>query len=141
MKRHLIILAGLVIYVTSYFLVAVSENGGVHGYLCAWITLTMPWGRDGMNVLREQPVQFFSILLSGWINPVFLITVVLLLRRKRHWANIFTVVLVLLFPFCWIVFVQEHLHPVVGYYLWILGMLVVVLAGRTGNPHTAASST
>jgi len=138
-KRHLLILAGLAIYITSYFLVAVSENGGVHGYLCAWITLAMPWGHDGMNVLREQPLQYFSILFSGWINLVFLVTVVLLLRRKNRWANIFTVVLVLLFPFCWIVFVQEHLHPVLGYYLWILGMLLVVVGGRAGGPSAATS--
>lgn len=140
MKRHLIILAGLAIYITSYFLSAVSDNGGVHGYLCAWITLAMPWSRDGMNVLREQPLQYFSILFSGWINLVFLIILALLIRRKKRWTNIFTVVLVLLFPFCWIVFAQEHLHPVVGYYLWILGMLLVVFSGKlSGSPDAAAN--
>jgi hypothetical protein len=136
-KRHLLILAGLALYVTSFFLVAVSENGGVHGYLCAWLTLIIPWGRDGMNVLHEQPVQYFSILLSGWINPVFLITMFLLILRKKRLAGILTVVLILMFPFCWIIFFQEHMYPVAGYFLWILGMLLVVFAGRLGSPRTA----
>ncbi len=140
MKRHLFILAGLALFVTSFFLVAVSANGGVRGYLCAWITLVIPWGHDGMNVLHEQPVQYFAILFSGWINPVFLITVVLLLRRKKRMANIFTIVLILLLPFCWVVFAQEHMYPVAGYFLWILGMLLVVLAGRSGSPRATASS-
>jgi hypothetical protein len=133
-------LAGLAIYVTSFFLSAVSANGGVHGYLCAWITLTLPWSRDGMNVLHQQPLQYFSILLSGWINPVFLITLVLLLLRKKRLANIFTIVLILLFPFCWIVFLGEHLHPVAGYYLWILGMLLVVFAGRLNGAWGVAAN-
>jgi hypothetical protein len=141
--KHLIILAGLALYLTSFFLVAVSAvsaSGGIHGYHCAWLTLIIPWGRDGMNVLHEQPVQYFSILLSGWINPIFLIIIVLQLLRKKRFANIFTVVLILLFPFCWIIFYQEHMHPVTGYFLWILGMLLVVLSGRFGGSHTAASA-
>jgi hypothetical protein len=36
-------------------------------------------------------------------------------------------------PFCWVVFLAMELHPREGYYLWTLGMVVVLFAEGLGR--------
>ena len=143
MNRYLIILAGLAIYVTSFFLSCLRGVGVFKGYFCALHTLTLPWEHDGLNLLHHQPFMYFSILLSGWINPLFvivtvLIVVLILLKKRSRLIPILTAVLVLMMPFCWFIFVNEHLTPREGYYLWTLGMLLVVFADRLSGTRDAA---
>jgi len=110
---------------------AASSDRGIPGYLCAYMTIVLPWTSDGMRMLRHEPVDYFAILLSGWINPVFLITFILLLINPRNRsAGILRIVLILMFAACWIVFYYEHLHPRLGYFLWTAAMLLSLFAGK-----------
>jgi hypothetical protein len=135
--RWILFLAGMVLFVVSFFLIAVREAGATHsdsgmrGYTCAYVALLSPWGSDGLRMLREGPVDYFAILFSGWINPVFLITVlVLLIRPTGNLAGVLRGVVLVMFLACWIVFFKEHLHPRAGYFLWTVAMLLVLFSGK-----------
>lgn len=137
---RVVLLIAMVLYVASFFLTAVKESSaspgasGYTGYLCAYLTLLTPWGHDGMRMLREGPVDYFAILFSGWINPVFLITLVLLLRRpNRPVGAILRIVLLFMFVAPWIVFHKEHLYPVAGYFLWTAAMLLAIFSNQAGK--------
>ena len=110
---------------------AAPSDRGIPGYLCAYMTIVLPWTSDGMRMLRHEPVDYFAILLSGWINPVFLITFVLLLINPRNrLAGVLRIVLIFMFAASWIVFYYEHLHPRLGYFLWTGAMLLTLFAGK-----------
>src|SRR5712671_5306746 len=108
LKRNLLMLIGLALYAASFFLPAISSSsaagGAVRGYLCAWITLTVPWGHDGMNVFHDKPFVYIAILVSGLTNVVFLITTVLMLiERREKLAAVFRVLLLLMLPCSWFI--------------------------------------
>lgn len=129
----ILICLGILLYVVSFFLIAVKNvdnDAGFSGYWCALTTLTAPWGSEGLKQLRQAPLDFFSVLLSGWINPLFLIVVIVrwISPRSRLGWILFTLVL-LMFPACWIVFARAHLRPSSGYFVWTMGMLMALLAG------------
>ena len=143
-KRTLLVLIGLALYGASFALPAVSSKnaiGAVPGYLCAWVTLMVPWGHDGMNVLHDTPLVYFAILLSGWTNPVFLIaTALMFTKRWQGVASVFRVLCVVLIPFSWYVLYQQKLIPRPGHYLWIAGMLLVLLSNElTGVRRVSAA--
>ncbi len=140
MKTYrILILLGLVLFVASFFLVAVREAGatqgeaGIRGYTCAYVALLAPWGSDGLRLLRQGPVDYFAILFSGWINPVFLIAAVaVLIRPQGRFAGVLRMVLLVMFVAPWIVFYKEHLHPREGYFLWTAAMLLVLFSSKIG---------
>jgi 4-amino-4-deoxy-L-arabinose transferase-like glycosyltransferase len=104
------------------------------GYWCAYVTLFLPWSRDGLNSLHEWPLLYFAILLSGWITPMFLLTLGFLLKKSTHnTGQTLRIVLLLMLPACWIVFSQEHLRPRYGYYLWTAAMLLALFASSLSN--------
>lgn len=141
MKTYrILIFFGLVLYAASFFLTAVKEASaaagakGISGYDCATTTLLAPWGSDGLRLFREGPLDFLAILFSGWINPVFLvIVVVLLIRPKGSFVRVLRIVLLLMFIAPWIVFYKEHLHPREGYFLWTAAMLLVMFSPKLGR--------
>jgi hypothetical protein len=133
--NRILLLIGMVLYIGSFFLIAIkdaqasSSASGYAGYWCAYVTLLSPWGHDGWSMLREEPVNYFAVLLSGWINPLFLATVVLvLLKPNGRLAATLRVVVLLMFSACWIVFYKEHLRPQAGYFLWTAAMLLVLFS-------------
>ncbi|HEY6306416.1 MAG TPA: hypothetical protein VI488_08190 [Candidatus Angelobacter sp.] len=148
MKTYwILILLGIILFAVSFRLIAVREAGaspsdsGIRGYTCAYTTLLAPWGGDGLRMLREGPVEYLAILLSGWINPVFLITlVVVLVRPNGRLAGILRVVLVIMFLACWVVFYKEHLHPREGYFLWTGAMLLVLFSNQLSKPQPEMSA-
>ena len=143
MKSYrVLILIGLLVYVISFFLIAVRGTGlSLEGYKCALVTLLTPWGSDGVRMLRESPLDFFSTLFSGWINPVFLITtVILLIRPNSGLGAILRVVVLLMFPACWLVFYKEHFRPGEAYFLWTAAMVLVLFSNKLiRTPSTRAA--
>jgi hypothetical protein len=135
--RWTALFAGIVMFAVSFMLPAVKEasaspsSAGVPGFTCAILTLQMPWSKDGREVLKESPLQYFSILFSGWINPAFILTLLLVLIRPRWLAStILTYVVTLMFIFCWIVFYQLHYYPRQGYFLWMAGILLALYSSK-----------
>jgi hypothetical protein len=135
--RWIALLAGIVLFAVSFILPAVKEvsagpnSQGVPGFTCATLTLEMPWSKDGLSILHESPLRYFSILLSGWINPAFLVTLGLVLIKPRWRPTIvLRYVVTLMFVFCWIVFYQVHLYPRQGYFLWMFGILLALYSNK-----------
>jgi hypothetical protein len=122
--------AGFLMYAASFFLVAVSEGSlfgdiNARGAVCAWAMLIGPFS-DAKALLHPSIftlVNYFSGVISGLINPIFLVAVV---RRSVVLRN----VVLLMVPFCWIVFYHVRLYPREGYILWIIGMLLVLFSVR-----------
>jgi multidrug transporter EmrE-like cation transporter len=142
-KRMLLLLA-ILAYIGSFFLTAVRDSaggGGFSGYWCALTTLTAPWGSDGLKELRQDPVDFFSVLFSGWINPLFLATLIVRWRRPHgRLAWILGAILLILLPACWVVFAKAHLRPSIGYFVWTAAMIVALFAGAFASADRAQAA-
>jgi len=127
---RIVLLLATLLYIASFFMVAVTVPDPLAGYDCAYTALVLPWSSDGLKTLRDAPIDYFSILLSGLINPVFIVTLILLWRKPRGRARaILRVVLVLMFGACWVVFNRMHIQPRAGYFLWTGAMLVALFSG------------
>ena len=134
MKRSRIVLVvAMVLYVASFFVGAVIDAPGsssgsrIPGYDCAHLTLIFPWSREGLRSVQDHPLQYIGMLLSGWINPMFLITMGFLLKRRTaHVGETLRIVLLLMFPACWLVFSEVRMRPTYGYFLWTTAMLLAL---------------
>ena len=134
-KSKIILVVALLAFIGSFFVTAVNNANGARndsgppGYVCAFMALIFLWGDIGLKMLDNRPMEFFSTLLSGWINPVFLITVFLLqIKRTMQWGRVLRVVLLLMLPSCWIAFDYDHLRPRYGYFLWTVAMVMALFA-------------
>ena len=132
---RVLLLIGFVLYVTSFFLFAValagstSEAGGIRGYICAAITLIMPFSHDGWRLLHTDSFRYLALLISGLINPVFLITVIALLIRPRgRFPGILRFCLPVMFVFSWVTLHYEHLAPRSGHFLWVGSILLAAFS-------------
>ncbi len=131
---RVILLIGMVLYVVSFFLTGVKDAhtsanaAGISGYGCAYIALVFSLSGDGLRELHNDPFEYFAVLVSGWINPVFLITMVLLAKPGRRLGPVLRIVLLFMFAACWIVFRNEHIVPCAGYFLWTAAMLLALFA-------------
>jgi hypothetical protein len=128
-----IIWIGWIFYVFSFFLTAVgpSDSRPILGYDCAYVTLFFSWEQARLWLRGvpsiSNPSDYISTLVSGWINPVFLIAVVLnSFKRSKASARVAIIILIFMIPFCWIVFYNHNLYPREGHIVWIAGMLMVL---------------
>jgi CDP-diglyceride synthetase len=141
--RWIFLLLGIGLFAFSFTLPAIRETAkpGVasnlmQGYDCAVTALLVPWGKDGFTIMRSDPLSYFSILLSGWINPLFVLAVIFVLVRPAWRINsAFRVVVSLLFIFCWVVFFKIHFRAYTGYWVWMTGVLLALWSqAGTRNP-------
>jgi hypothetical protein len=131
MMNRVVALIGFLVYAGSFFLNAVKipKSDALTGYWCAYITLILPWGHDGFQTLHEQPLRYFCVLFSGWINPFFLVTAFLLLRKPNgRLGSILRILVVVMFAACWGAFYYENVRPWIGYWVWTAAMLVVLFS-------------
>ena len=145
-RQRIIFFTGLALYAISFLLLAVSFASifipPLRGWECAEAALLLPWDS---NPLSKGVFAWAALLLSGLINPAFLLAAILIWRqRARHVVLTLAVAILVMIPFCWIVFRNENLHPREGYFLWILGMILVLFSGflsqRIGLPAAPAES-
>jgi hypothetical protein len=134
--RWLALLAGLALFAVSFNMVAVKDasskgnTAGILGYKCATLSLSAPWGgSDSVKMRHDSPIQWFSLLISGWINPAFILgLLVMFVAPNQRWAVVLRCLVALMFVFCWIFFYKVHLAPLQGYYLWMTGILLALLS-------------
>jgi hypothetical protein len=140
--RGILVALGLSMYVASFFLWAVVDDSQpkafpMRGYYCADFALFYPLGDGRRWLLDRKPLEYFSLLGSGLINPVFLTTFFLQLRSVKQSAiKILKVITILMIPLCWVVFRYEQFYPREGHVLWIAGMLLTlfVMSGPKLRP-------
>jgi hypothetical protein len=135
-RRRAILEIGLALYGGSFFLMAVGDLGpgsALPGYLCAWMALVLPWGGNlfgHQGLFENKLLDYLSVLLSGWINPVFLVAAVLvLLRPSARTTRVLAIAALAMIPFCWIVMYHHDMYPREGHVVWIAGMLLVLGEG------------
>jgi hypothetical protein len=127
---------GLVLYALSFLLVAAADPQGVisplRGYGCAYLALEgglthTPFPKSSDNYVR--PFEYFSTLIAGLINPVFLVYVTLVfLEQKPQAAKVLRYLLLAMIPFCWTDFHFVKLYPREGHFVWVAGMLLVIFS-------------
>jgi hypothetical protein len=136
-RRH-VLWIGLSLYGLSFFLVAVKDSSfgiTMRGYECALNTFFGPWEPDAHSYGR---FSFLSLLISGWINPVFLITAIFVwFSRLQPVITVLRIVVVLMIPFCWVVFHYEGVYPREGHFVWVIGMLLVLFSGEIARRWSA----
>src|ERR1700685_648462 len=114
-RQQKILWIGVVLYVASFFMpamargISTSPSGWAPGYACAWYAFALPLGGFGAF---QNHLEYFSLLISGWINPLFLMVAPSAFRgRQRQFLGILRIVVLLMIPFCWVVMYKEDLYP------------------------------
>ena len=147
-RSEQVLLIALLIFTISFFLPAIwiphVTPHTATGYWCAYVTLVFPWNSDGLKELSSAPVEYFAVLLSGWINPLFLISTFLSRREKtRKLSRTLRTVVLCLLPACWVVFATEHVYPFIAYFIWTAAMITALFSGSfaaTNNLQPRAAS-
>jgi hypothetical protein len=129
---------GLLLYGLSFLLASVSLydwSGSYPGWGCAYVALQFFFAQasrwtHGMPSIGE-PISYFSSVVVGWINPIFWLTAYLRTTGRFHiLINVLRIVLVGMMPLCFFVFQRNRLHPREGYFVWIIGMLMVLFSSQ-----------
>src|SRR5262245_2484916 len=115
-------------YAASFGLAAGSRGGySLPGLVCAYATLVGPLLDTAF--FEARAAIYIPLLISGWINVVFLSAVAIRSRsgNGRTFRTLRTITL-LMIPFCWSVFYHEHAYPREGHILWIAGMVFALFS-------------
>ena len=126
----------MVIYALSFALVAVAarwpSRGSLRGYTAAiysiWLTLAENPLSDRW-LFHNMKFVYVSLLISGLINPLFLVILALAARGYQQAIAILRIIWLVMIPFCWVVFDWQHSCPREGHFLWILGMALALFSG------------
>jgi hypothetical protein len=87
--------------------------------------------------LGDLTVKYVSGILNGWINPLFFLTMVLMLVGKTpRLTRIFRYVVLSMIPLCWVALLYDHVYPREGYILWTVGMLLVLFSNSPEMPRS-----
>jgi hypothetical protein len=123
---------GFLVYLAAFLLPAVREvatPGGdapdvFLGSRCAWMTLVNTFSHEIWHS------KYFLAVLSGWINPLLLLYLFLLLFPRLFWPRrILAGAIVAFIAGTWVLFAIIPLVPLIGHVLWIAGTLMI-LAGE-----------
>jgi hypothetical protein len=141
---------GFLMYAESFFLSAVGGRGVFtpkppSGFDAAIDCLLFPWTYlhwNGMNAFwTNGAVRNVSIAISGWVNPIFLLTMLSqLVGRTFQLTKVLRCVVLLMQPFCWIVFLTSRVYPREGYFLWVTGMLLVLFSNELEKRQFASAT-
>jgi hypothetical protein len=133
-----VVVSGLLLYLLGFAPPAVKHtpalSGSEPGFMCALFALAKPWDHENLASTRDgllPALGWFSLLLSGWINPLFLVAVLC-----HRWSRIFQarIVPLAMFPACWFYFHFGDFSPREGYFLWVAGMVLAIFsAGKHGS--------
>jgi hypothetical protein len=128
-------------FIISFLLPAIRTSDFLHldipGYVCALSTLGAlfsAWDKDSLAILTTKPTEYFAVLCSGLINPLFLATFVLLRKKKtERLGKKLRIVILCVLPACWLYFWGEKVYPNVGYFLWTSAMVVALFSNSFSN--------
>ena len=140
--NRMVFWVGLAAYLASFLLVGVvspgnaATRGPIRGYACAWSTLVAPWLFASMWSKGILPILMPAMVISGLINPVFIGAVIASLRQRWHSFVVLRIINLAMLPFCWISFLL--VRPREGYFLWTLGMLLVLFSSVRARPTTVS---
>jgi len=83
------------------------------------------------TLIEELTIAKVSFFLNGWINPIFLLVAIPMLFDKTPRLNrVLRYVLLPMIAFCWIALLYQQAFPREGYFLWTIGMLLVLFSSE-----------
>jgi len=98
------------------------------GWKCASVALTETTALFGKAVTWPIPEPVVLVVLSGWINPIILLVLILSVVPRVSIVRRFMGVIVLISMVgTWVFFAQEKLTPLIGHFLWIAGAILILL--------------
>jgi len=128
---------GITVYAVSFALNAVfftEDTQSLRGWFCAVESLVIPWsgsfslfsagGKTASTVFNTV-----TLMISGWINLVFLAAMLFKIRSSRY-SRVLAWCVLIMVPSCWIYFWMNKMLPREGYFLWVYGMLTALFAQR-----------
>jgi hypothetical protein len=134
---------GFCVYVAAFFLPACREPATLAGvtpdsymgYNCAWMTLVNTFS-------GELWISQYSLaILSGWINPLILLYLFLLLFPKLFWLRRIVAGSIALFiAGTWVFFALVPLVPLIGHILWIAGILLILVGEAIGREDAGSAA-
>jgi hypothetical protein len=139
MKRWIVRLVGLAIFVAAFFLPAVRSpgagagSGPMVGWMCALVAASATGGIfhiSAAGLQGKDTVGIVCVILSGWVNPLVFFYLVFsiwpgLVRIHRVLA---TAILVCIAA-TWIFLFKAPMVPLIGHFLWVAGASII-LAGE-----------
>lgn len=124
---------GILIYAVSFFLVA-AQFGPTpwFGFLAAIYAFWLPWGDSWVVIhfgLFHSYFKWVALVISGWINPVFIVAAFLdLSGQYPRTTAVLRIVIPTMIPFCWFFFACVLMIPREGHFAWVAGMLMVLFS-------------
>ncbi len=129
---------GFLIYVASFWLTAVSGPGvdtikppSLASLAIEALIIPLFYSHQYnfgvfLDDLTFKNVSFFSV---GWINPIFSITMILMLvNRTPRLTTIFRYIVLLFILLCWVGLIYRDAYPREGYFLWTAGIVLVLFS-------------
>jgi len=128
-KERPVLYVAMWAYALSFALTAASNKTlAVPGYYCAAGAFVAPFAMDSRFV-KLKTIADIAVLISGWINIAFLVSLTIRWRSGNGRAfRTLRVITLLMIPFCWIVLYDERLVPREGHILWIASMVVALFS-------------
>lgn len=113
--------------------------------------VSTPKPEYGIAVFLLGWIEVFEQGYSAWLaNPIWLLSLVLILRREKRWLSMTSVVIGLLLSLSFLryefVLVDEagHQGPIIeigiGYWLWVLSFVLLLWAGSVADSHQPRKS-
>jgi len=126
---------GLCIFVAAFFLPAVRSGAAgpdaviFPGWKCASVALSMTTALFGKSVSGGPSTAVFLVAMSGWINPLIVLFLLLCVAARLRAARVIVAVVILLcMGATWWFFALQKVTPLMGHFLWIGGALVILLS-------------
>lgn len=162
LSRLTLWIGGLGLFVAAFFLPAVREppatgpaawgpglqSHDFDGWECAvvssWITVrAIKYGVHPKTETSDPSAPAYAALvaLSGWVNPLVLLYLASCAWRKFNRIRPFLAGLIFLCLIAaWIVLAKEHFKLLIGHYLWLAGILVILVAPFVMRTEAASKS-
>ena len=166
MKTLAVRLVGFVAFALAFLLPAVQLAGRADGpgtgpfvltgWMCATVSAGVTAGLFHASASAWQGKDaggVISLILSGWVNPLVVIYLVFTIwRRLVVMRRILAVAVLVCVAATWVFFAiasktDSPMHPLIGHYVWIAGILVMLspgavamFTGRTDAQRTSGRS-
>ncbi len=140
--RHILAsrILGITVFVVAFFLPACRDKstemfsaGTMLGWQCA---------RSALLVVMDEGAllsPFFLAFMSGWVNPLIVLYLVLAATNKFVTARrVLAVAILVCMIATWIFFAAAHFVPLIGHILWIAGALLILFPEIAGHAQESA---
>ena len=135
MKRAIVRVTGIVVFVAAFFLPAVRTAGSgtgtapFVGWVCAVSALMATAGllHLGQALQGKDAVGAISLMFSGWVNTLVLLYLVFCIRSS--WARVrhgLAAAILLCLLATWVFLFKAPMTPLVGHFLWVGGIVAIL---------------